>query len=315
MQESCKHGSCGGVIKIKPKQGRQDYDFYQTIGKKRLPFTNRVPKHIEEAVIEIAIELPVYGQKSAANKLKERGISISSGGIRSVWKRHNLETFEKRLKALEAKVAHGGIILTEGQRIALEKAKEQKEAQDEIEAQHSGYLGGQDTYCVGYIEGIGKIYQQTFVDVYSRVAFVKLYVEKTAIMAAYFLNDIVIPFFDEQEVPLLRILTDRGREYCVKRENHEYQLYLGIENIDHVKTKGNSAQINGICERFHRTMQDECYDIIFREKSYNSLEDLQKDVDNWVSSYNEVRPNPDKHCYGKTPMQTFCDSKLSRKRH
>lgn len=95
-------------------------------------------------------------KKSAANKLKERGISISSGGIRSVWKRHNLKTFEKRLKALEAKVAQGGIILTEGQRIALEKAKEQKEAQDEIEAQHSGYLGGQDTYYVGYIEGIGK---------------------------------------------------------------------------------------------------------------------------------------------------------------
>ncbi|NUX01333.1 hypothetical protein GO685_02250 [Wolbachia endosymbiont of Madathamugadia hiepei] len=157
--------------------------------KKRLPFTKRVQEHIEKAIIEIAIELPACGQKSVTNKLKERGISISSGEIRSVWKRHNLETFEKRLKALEAKIAQGGIILTEGQRIALEKAKEQKEAQDEIEAQYSGYLGGQDTYYVGYIEGIGKIYQQTFVDAYSRVAFVKLYAEKTAINANYGLAD------------------------------------------------------------------------------------------------------------------------------
>lgn len=279
------------------------------IGKKRLPFTNKVPEHIEKAVIEIAIELPACGQKSATNKLKERGISISSGGIRSVWKRHNLETFEKRLKALEAKIAQGGIILTEGQRIALEKAKEQKDAQNEIETQYSGYLGGQDTYYLGYIEGIGKIYQQTFVDAYSRVAFVKLYVEKTAITAAGFLNDIVIPFFEEHKIPLLRILTDRGMEYCGKPETHAYQLYLGIENIDHSSTKTSSPRTNGICEGFHKIMQDECYRILFRKKTYNSLEDLQVDVDQWLRSYNERRPYSGKYCYGRTPMQTFLDTR------
>ncbi|OAM05218.1 MAG: hypothetical protein TV41_00910 [Wolbachia endosymbiont of Dactylopius coccus] len=171
------------------------------------------------------------------------------------------------------------------------------------------YLGSQDTYYVGNIKGIGRIYQQTFIDTYSRVAMAKLYTDKTAITAADLLNDRVIPFFDGQNVPLSRILTDRGTEYCGKPENHAYQLYLGIENIDHSRTKANSPQTNGICERFHKTMQDECYNIIFRKKIYNSLEDLQIDVDHWLRSYNESRPHSGKYCYGKTPMQTFLDSK------
>lgn len=173
----------------------------------------------------------------------------------------------------------------------------------------SVYLGSQDTYYVGNIKGVGRIYQQTFIDTYCRVAFARLYTEKTAITAADTLNAVVLPFYEEQNVPLLRILTDRGTEYCGKAEHHAYQLYLGIENIDHTRTKANSPQTNGICERFHKTMQDEFYCIAFRKKLYTSLEELQTDVDEWLKSYNETRPHSGKYCYGKTPMQTLIDAK------
>lgn len=173
---------------------------------------------------------------------------------------------------------------------------------------HPGYLGSQDTYYVGNIKGIGRIYQQTFVDTYSRVAICKLYTEKTAITAADHLNDRVIPFFESYDVPLLRILTDRGTEYCGKPDHHAYQLYLGIEDIDHSRTKAYSPQTNGICERFHKTMQEECYFILFRKKFYSSLGELQTDIDNWLESYNNQKPHSGKHCFGKTPMQTFTDS-------
>ncbi|QZA83022.1 MULTISPECIES: IS481 family transposase [Wolbachia] len=279
------------------------------ISKKKPLMANRVSEDMERAVVNIATEFPAYGQQRAANELRKRGIIISEGGVRSVWLRNDLETFKKRLRALEAKVMQDGIILTEEQLAALEKVKEQREAHGEIETEHPGYLGSQDTYYVGNIKGIGRIYQQTFIDTYSRVAFAKLYTDKTAITAADLLNDRVIPFFDVQSVPLLRILTDRGTEYCGKPENHAYQLYLGIKNIDHSRTKANSPQTNGICERFHKTMQDECYNIIFRKKIYNSLEDLQIDVDHWLRSYNETRPHSGKYCYGKTPTQTFLNSK------
>ena len=281
----------------------------QEISRKKPILKNRVPERVESAVVDVAIEFPAYGQVRAANELSKQGIIISPGGVRSVWLRHDIETFKKRLKALEAKVAQEGIILTESQVVALEKAKAAKEAHGEIESEHPGYLGSQDTYYVGTIKGVGRIYQQTFVDTYTRVAMAKLYSEKTAITAADMLNDRVVPFFDEQGISLLRMLTDRGTEYCGNRENHAYQLYMAIEDIDYSRTKANSPQTNGICERFHKTMQDECYSILFRKKLYTTMEQLQVDVDEWVSSYNQNRPHSGRYCYGKTPWQTFLESK------
>lgn len=276
---------------------------------RRKPVTkNRVPEHVERAVIEIAIENPALGQLRASQQLLQKGIVVSSGGVRSIWLRNDLETMKKRLKALEARSAQDGMVLTENQIAALEKAKSKKEAHGEIETHHPGYLGSQDTYFVGTMKGVGRIYQQTFVDTYSRVAFAKLYLEKTAITAADMLNDRIVPFFDQHNISLLRVLTDRGTEYCGKIENHSYQLYLATEDIDHTRTKANSPQTNGICERFHRTMKNEFYDIAFRKKIYDSIESLQSDVDQWIETYNRSRPHSGKHCYGKTPMQTFKDS-------
>ena len=133
-----------------------------------------------------------------------------------------------------------------------------------------------------------KVYQQTFIDTYSKVAFAKLYDRKNALVAADMLNDRVLPFFEEKDVPLLRILTDRGTEYCGHREHHEYQLYLAVENIDHSRTKAYSPQTDGICERFHRTMQDEFYSVAFRKRLYSSIENLQADVDDWLREYNDT---------------------------
>lgn len=270
---------------------------------------NRIAEADEHAVVAYAIEHPEQGQARASNELRKRGVSVSPAGIRCVWLRHDLETMQKRLKALEAKVAQDGIILTDSQVAALERRKEEQESKGEIETYHPGYLGAQDTYYVGYIKGVGKIYQQTFIDTYSRVAFTKLYDRKNALVAADMLNDKVLPFYQEYEVDLLRILTDRGTEYCGAREHHEYQLYLAIEDIDHTKTKAKSPQTNGICERFHRTIQEEFYAVAFRKKLYDSLEAMQTDLDGWMQYYNKERTHSGRYCFGKTPLQTFSDSK------
>jgi transposase InsO family protein len=269
---------------------------------------NRVDPAVEEAVVKMAFDNPAYGQFRASNELRKRGIFISAAGVRCVWQRHDLEIFEKRLKALEARVAQDGLILTEAQVIAMERKKEKQEAHGEIETEHPGYLGSQDTYYVGTIKGVGRIYQQTFIDTYSRVAFAKLYTSKHAITSADVLNDKVLPFFDQQQIPLLRILTDRGTEFNGKPESHEFALYLQIEGIDHSKTKVRHPQSNGICERLHRTMQEEFYAITFRKKLYHELETLQADLDLWLEHYNNERPHSGRYCFGKTPMQTFNES-------
>lgn len=269
---------------------------------------NRVEEHVEKAVVEIALDKPAFGQVRVANELTRRGLFVSPTGVRSVWLRHDLETFRKRLKALEAKAAQEHLVLTEDQLRAMERAREEKEAHGEIETAHPGYLGAQDTYYVGTIKGVGRIYQQTFLDTYAKVGFAKLYDRKTALVAADLLNDRVLPFFEEHEIPLLRVLTDRGTEYCGQREHHEYELYLAVENIDHSRTKARHPQTNGICERFHKTVLNEFYRIAFRKKVYRSIDELQVDLDLWVREYNEARPHQGRWCFGKTPMQTFLDA-------
>ena len=119
-----------------------------------------------------------------------------------------------------------------------------------------GYLGAQDTYYVGKIKGVGRIYQQTYIDTFSKVDFSKLYDRKNALVAADLLNDRVLP---------------------------------SIEDIEHAFTKAKSPQTNGICERFHKTVQQEFYAVTFRKKIYKSIEELQHDLDQWLQHYNNQR--------------------------
>ena len=214
---------------------------------------------------------------------------ISSGGVRSIWLRHDLETFGKRLKALSAKIAQDGPILTEDQLRALEKAREEKQTHGEIETEHPGYLGCRDTY-VGNIKGVGHIYQQTFIDSYCKTVMVKLYDRKHAITAADMLNDRVLPWYEENGVPLLRILTDRGSEYCGNREHHEFALYLDLEGIDHTRTKTKVHKPMASASGFIRPSRTSSMQVPSGASCTPHWINC-KPIDLWVRSYNEERPH------------------------
>ena len=177
---------------------------------------NRVAPEIEERVLAYSLEHPTHGQARVSNELKKEGIVISPGGVRSIWLRHKLENRRLRLRRLEKWVVEHGDVLTE--------------------SHHPGFLVGQDTFYVGWIKGIGKIYQQTAIDTYSNAGFAKVYTEKTAIVAADFLNDRVLPFFDSYNIPVLRLLTDRGIEYCGS--------ILYLNDIEHTRTRARNPQTN-----------------------------------------------------------------------
>jgi transposase InsO family protein len=278
------------------------------VNRRKPNIKNRIDELTETAVVSFSLENPAFGQKRTSDELRRRGVFISAGGVRCVWLRNNLESFQKRLCRLEEHIARTGEVLTERQLLALERAKEEKIAYGEIETEHVGYLGSQDTFYVGIIKGVGRVYQQTFIDTYSGVGFAKLYTTKQSITAADTLNDRVLPFFEKYNLWLLRILTDRGTEYCGKADEHDYQLFLAVNDIDHTKTKTKSPQTNGICERFNKTILEEFYMLAFRKKIYTSIEELQTDLDKWLIYYNESRPHQGKRQQGRTPMETFMDN-------
>ena len=270
---------------------------------------NRTDEITEAAVLQHAIDFQANGQLRDSNELRKAGVFISSSGVRCIWIRNNLESFKKRLTSLEKKSAEENFILTERQLAALERKQDDDLAYGEIETAHSDYLGSQDTFYVGNIKGVGCIYQQSFVDTYSKIAHCKLYTTKTPITSAYLLNDRVLPFFEEHDLGLIRMLTDRGAEYCGKVEHHDYELYLAVNDIEHTKTKVRSPQTNSICGSFHRTILNEFYQITFRKKVYLTLDESQTDLDDWLYYYTHRRTNQGKMCCGRTPMETLLDGK------
>jgi transposase InsO family protein len=275
---------------------------------RRVPrYGNRVAPEIEERLLAYSLEYPTHGQVRTSNELKKLNIQLSPGGVRSIWLRHNLQIKGLRLKRLEKWAAENAGILTESQVQALEEAKEERQTYGEIESPHPGYLLAQDTCYIGYIKGVGRLYQQTGIDTHANVGFAKLYLDKTSLTAADFMNDKVLPFYDEQGISILRILTDRGREYCGRIEKHHYELFLHINGIEHTKTKPRSPWTNGCVERLNQIIQDEFYKVAFRRKLYGSLDEIQADLDTFVETYNNDRTNQGRYCKGRTPAETLRD--------
>ncbi len=270
---------------------------------------NRVPLEIEQKVLDYSLQYPTHGQTRTANELKLQGVVISASGVRSLWLRHNLQIKSLRLKRLEAWAAENTNILTESQVKALEEAKEEQEVYGEVESPHPAFLLAQDTCYIGTIKGVGRIYQQTGIDTHSNIGFAKLYTERTALTAADLLNDRVLPFFDEQGMRVLRILTDNGVEYCGRQDVHSYELFLHLNGIEHTRTRVRRPQTNGSVERLNQTIQDEFYSVAFRKKLYRSVEEIQTDLDEFMTYYNTQRTNQGRYCQGRTPMQTLSDGR------
>ena len=311
ISQACRINGCSRqhFYDIKKAYVEHGWDGLKEKSRRKPCLKNRVAPEVEEAVVQMAYEYPAYGQVRASNELRGQGVLVSAGGVRSIWLRHNLETFKKRLKVLEEKAAREGIVYTEEQLRALEILKRDREEDpDEIVTEHPGYLLSQDTFYVGYIKGVGRIYQQTAIDTYSRVAFAKLYTAKVPVTAADLLNDRVVPFFEEHQVPILRVLTDRGTEYCGRLDKHPYEIFLQFHDIDHSKTRARRPQSNGICEAFHKTVLNEFYRVAFRKTIYKEVEQLQNDLDVWIEFYNNTRTHQGKRCEGRTPMNTFIES-------
>ena len=270
------------------------------------PHPNRVSEEIEKAVLDYSLEFPTQGPLRVSQQLILRGVHVGVGTIRGIWQRHDIITKHQRLLRLEKHYKDNNIPLTEQHIILLEKF-DPEFRERHIQADFTGQLVALDTFFVGNLKGIGKIYLQTVVDCHSRFAFGHMYTSKVPVTAVHVLNEKVLPFFEEHECPIVSILTDNGREYCGRMDGHPFELFLQLEGIEHKTTKVRRPQSNGIVERLHRTLLDEHFRIQGRIKFYESLEEMQTDLDSYLHIYNYERSHQGRNMNGKTPHKAFIE--------
>jgi transposase InsO family protein len=270
----------------------------------------KTPPKIEKKLIDLSISHPAWGQQRIADELALENIQIAATTVRNVWIRRGLETRYKRLLALEERTYKEDITLTEEQIRLLEKANPEFRERN-VESPHPGYLLCQDTFYVGRLKGVGRIYLQAVVDTFSSFAFAKLYTSKIAITAVDVLYDRVIPFYEKEEIAIGALLTDRGTEFKGRIDNHPYELFLALNDIEHRLCKVGTPRTNGFVERFNRTVLDEFFREVFRKKLYSSLEELQTDLDAWIDHYNFKRPHRGYRNQGRRPYETFTKGRKS----
>jgi len=268
------------------------------------PHPNRVSTEIEAAILEHALSHPCHGSTRVEQELRLRGIAVSSGGVRGVWQRHALLTKHERLLRLERTTAERKIELNEEQIRALERFSPEFRERH-IEAPHTGSLVGVDTFFVGVLKGVGKIYLQTAIDCHSRYAWARLYPSKLPVMAVHLMNNDVIPTFEAHNAKITAVLSDNGREFCGRPDQHPYELFLQLEEIEHRTTRVKRPQSNGIVERLHRTLLDEHFRVEGRRTWFETIEEMQTVLDDYLVAYNTKRPHQGRGMNGRTPTVVF----------
>lgn len=279
--------------------------------KPRMP--NQTPPELETQILEMTERYPTYSYLRISDQLKLVGVGVSPSTVRAVWQRFGLTLRIHRLLWLEQKTAAQGGILTERQIRLLQKHRGRTaDPEQHVEAPYPGYLLCQDTYFVGTIKGIGKIYLQSAVDAHCSLGFAKLYLSKVPMTAVDVLDDRVLPFYEEHSAEVEHLLTDNGREYCGRELKHHFELFLAIRQIRHRRTEVRSPQTNGFCERFHRTIQEEFFSSAFRKQLYESVAQLQQDLDRYLEFYNRERAHRGYRTQGRTPYQAFLEGLVLR---
>ena len=270
------------------------------------PHPNRVPEEVEQAVLDHSLEHPGHGPLRVAQELMLKGVQVSSGGVRGVWSRHDLSTKHDRLLRLEKHVGGRKIELSDEQIRLLERFSPEFRERH-IHTRHTGDLVAVDTFFVGHLKGVGKVYLQTVIDCFSRYAWGRLYANKLPVTAIHVMNNDVLPIFEQHGARVTTVLSDNGREFCGRPDRHPYELFLQLEEIEHRTTRVRRPQSNGFVERLHRTLLDEHFRVMGRTKFYEGIDEMQADLDAFLVTYNTRRPHQGRAMNGRTPAKAFID--------
>jgi transposase InsO family protein len=262
---------------------------------------NTTPPEVEQCILELSLEHPAWGCNRLSDSLKLEGIQISAITLQKILNRNEMGNRYDRWLKLEEQVS-GQAIELNGEQVAFLEKHNPAFKERHVESSAPAQLLCQDTFFVGHIKGVGKVYLHTVIDAYCSLAFGFLHASKQPEAAAAVLHNDVLPFYREKGLPVQAVLTDNGREFCGK-DSLPYELYLELNDIEHRCTQVRRPQTNGFVERFQRTVLDEFFCQAFRTTFYESVEALQADLDIWLVYYNTERPHQGYRNLGKRPIE------------
>jgi len=261
------------------------------------------PPETVERIRALALEHPAYGCNRLEAMLALEGRRVSSITIQKILNDNGLGTRVDRWLALEKANADQAIEITPEQAAFLEKLNPCFRERH-VESSAPGELLSADTFFVGNLKGVGKVYLHAVVDTYGSYAFGFLHVSKQPEAAVAVLHNDVLPFYRALDLPVKAVLTGNGREFC-GTESHPYELYLGLNGIGHRRTKVRTPKTNGFVERFNGTVLDEFFRVKMRDTFYDGVEALQADLDAWLVHYNTERPHLGYRNQGRRPIETI----------
>jgi len=304
VSEACRRG---GLDRTSFYEYKRRFQTHGIEGLKDMPPIHKThpqttPPEVVEKMLALSMANPTRGCVWLSDKLKLEGISVSSPTVQDLLIKNGMGKRYDRLLKLEEQAAREALELT-AEQVALIEKNNPCFRERHVESSRPGELLSQDTFYVGRLKGVGRVYLHVVVDTYGSYAFGFLHISKQPEAAVAVVHNDVLPFYQEREIDVAAILTDNGREYC-GTDRHPYELYLQLNDIEHRTTRVRRPQTNGFVERFNRTVLDEFFRTAFRTKFYESVEELQADLDQWLVYYNTERPHHGYRNMGKRPIDT-----------
>ena len=281
---------------------KRRYDLYGKAGLRNVDrgspaMPNRTPLYSEMKILDFITLYPTYGPARISNELSKKYVPVKPSAVYNVLKRHHLTTRKLRLEYMRIKT--GVVAITTD----LDRDKDKSKTRS-LNTRFPGHIIGMDVFYIGCLKGVGRIFQFTAIDTYSSYAWAKLYTDKSALSACDFVMHV---HNNSMDVPIQSVLTDNGKEFTTHHasKDHSFERLLKELTVKHRLTKVRHPWTNGACERLNRTMLEEFYQVTFRKTIYKTVQQLNKDLNHFLDSYNCQRTHQGKRNKGRVPAELY----------
>ena len=262
--------------------------------RRRPQMANETPTHVVADLLSLAVIEPTIGCRQYADRLGERGYVISKTTVQKHLVDHNLGRRHQRVARAAAITAATSGLITEAAR------------DDDLFgfclcAAGPGELVALDSFYIGNLKGVGRVYQLTAVDVATRWAIIAIVAgtPNGAVTAGFM--QLVQRRFRRLGLGVRAVLTDNGPEYVART----FTTALAAAAINHHRIPPRSPNHNAVVERFHGTVLQECWRPAFHRRRFTSIRQLQAEADTWLNRYNHRRRNHGAYMRGRTPLEVL----------